>query len=260
MGKRLALCVGLNYPKTSAELRGCVNDAHDWRDELQKRGYEVRVLLEPTKAELMAELRGMLARARFGYRTVFTYSGHGTWVPDKDGDEADGRDEALVCADYQRGGILTDDELQQIFTEVHYGVRRTILSDSCHSGSVSRFMSFSGKAAPASPKQARFLPPLMFTDGAELKRFEAVEKSTLHSPSRPGAALISGCNDHEFSYDASFNGRPNGAFTRAALDALPHTYTLKDWHTKIRERLPSVHYPQTPQLTATATQKRWQAL
>ena len=34
------------------------------------------------------------------------------------------------------------------------------------------------------------------------------------------ALLLSGCKDVEFSYDADFGGRPNGAMTRAALEGL----------------------------------------
>jgi hypothetical protein len=81
--------------------------------------------------------------------------------------------------------------------------------------------------------------------------------------SRGTALLISGCADTEFSYDASFAGRPNGAFTRVALDALSKLggdATYADWHTAIRATLPSADYPQTPQLMATRHQRRWRVL
>jgi hypothetical protein len=72
--------------------------------------------------------------------------------------------------------------------------------------------------------------------------------------------LLSGCRDTEYSYDASFNGRPNGAFTFVALQALKSlaaTATYRDWYTAIRQKLPTAEYPQTPNLFGSTTQKRW---
>ena len=42
-------------------------------------------------------------------------AGHGGYVEDTNGDEADGMDETLVPVDYQKAGQITDDE---IFDEV----------------------------------------------------------------------------------------------------------------------------------------------
>lgn len=258
--KRLALCVGLNYPRTPAALSGCVNDAEDWKGVLDDRGYAADVFTEPTKAELVDALRSMLSKARFGDRVVLTFSGHGTRVPDADGDEADGWDEALVCADYQNGGVLTDDELHQIFGAVPYGVRRTVLSDSCYSASVTRFAPvFAGKAGNLVP---RSLPQVAFMDGRQLEVAKALEDraAPVNSPPRKGVVLISGCEDDKYSYDATFGGRPNGAFTFHAIAALRGTYNVVGWHRAIRTRLPSADYPQAPQLTALKHQRYWQAL
>ena len=64
------------------------------------------------------------------------------------------------------------------------------------------------------------------------------------------ALLFSGCRDTEFSYDTSFNGRPNGAFTRTAIDALrdPSIASPRALYDAIRLRLPAPTLPQTPQL------------
>jgi hypothetical protein len=73
--------------------------------------------------------------------------------------------------------------------------------------------------------------------------------------------LISGCKDNEYSYDAWFNGRANGAFTYVALQTLKDltgTAVYRDWYWKIREILPNVSYPQTPQLSGSWRQRaRW---
>jgi hypothetical protein len=68
-----------------------------------------------------------------------------------------------------------------------------------------------------------------------------------------GDLLLSGCKEgpNNFSFDATINGRPNGAFTYYALKALK---TLKpeatyiDWHKAIVKYLPSASYPQSPQI------------
>lgn len=259
MRQKLALCVGINdYPGLESDLRGCVNDATDWYHRLISAGYQVRTLLDgqATCGAIVSELTRMVALAkRPGDRVVFTYSGHGTWVPDVSGDEADQRDEALVCYDHDQGGLLLDDTLQTIFAGLRIGAGGLILSDSCHSGTMARSM-----ITPPEPQDLR----VRFVSPAALDRVgeeEAISRE-LAPASRPRrtASLISGCTDLEYSYDASFNGRSNGAFSRAALDAYYPGIALRTWYRLIRERLPTEQYPQTPQLTANRFRRRVRAL
>lgn len=264
--KKLAVCAGLNYPGTDAALAGCINDANDWAAALVERGYEVRKLYEPTKAELLAELKAMVARSSYGDRLAFTYSGHGSWVPDRDGDEPDGRDEVLVCKDYRAGGLLTDDELHQVFTQTPWGVRKFIFSDSCHSGTVSRFAAAPLRSLNTPEDEIltrgrfRFLAPSVFLEESDLARAYQAEKLPARGVPRSGAVLISGCGDLEYSYDATFDGRPNGAATYFALKQLPLAKNVVGWHRGIRAYLPNNAHPQTPQLTARPHQRYWSPL
>ncbi|MDP2198878.1 MAG: caspase family protein, partial [Sulfurimicrobium sp.] len=42
-----ALCIGINdYPGTQNDLSGCVNDANDWAEEMNSRGFTVTQLLD----------------------------------------------------------------------------------------------------------------------------------------------------------------------------------------------------------------------
>lgn len=255
MKRKYALCVGLNYPGTSAALSGCVNDAQDWRDALVARGYEVELMLEPTKRVLVDALIEMVAKARFGDRVVFTYSGHGTNLLDASGDEQDGRDEALVCADYRAGGLLVDDELDTLFSMARYGVRRLIFSDSCHSGTISRFTGDMGRVYAGMVDRPRYLPPSLVGEAAMVNTRVRARKGA-------PVVLVSGCKDDEYSYDAWFRGadgkmRANGAFSRAALDTLGRSATLKGWHAGIATLLPSTRFPQSPQLRAARHQRYW---
>jgi hypothetical protein len=257
MGKKLALCVGINnYPGTANDLRGCVNDADDWALELSSRGFTVQKLIDAkaTKANMTSNIRGLLEQADSGDVVVFTYSGHGTWLPDVSGDEPDQRDEAL-CPHDMANGPLVDDELYEIYSGRARGTRLICISDSCHSGSVNRFA-----VDAESDRKIRFLNPAFYEqDETKLKAMRALERSPSRGNERTGAVLMSGCTDIEYSYDASFGGRANGAFTRAALDTLksakPKSY--RDWVLAIRKRLPSTSYPQTPKLVGTSSQRKW---
>lgn len=258
--RKRSLHIGLNYPGTPAELSGCVNDALDWQLLADTLGYSTVVLTEATHDEILTTIAAMLSGLKWSDRFLFTYSGHGSWIPDRDGDEADGRDEVLCPADYE-SNVITDDELHQVFATAERGVRRVIISDSCHSGSVNRFAPEERSVA----RVARFMPPAVFLSSRATKRAQKATQAPLkRSLSRIGAALISGCSDTEYSYDAWFGDRPNGAFTRAALDVhavlteAGRPVTMARWHHHIRNFLPDESYPQTPQLQAQPHQRYWQ--
>jgi hypothetical protein len=258
---KVALCVGINdYPGTGNDLHGCVNDALGWADLLAEAGYSVTTLLDgqATKDAIMGMLEGFVLSAKWRDRIVFTFSGHGTWVPDDDGDEPDGRDEALCAVDFQNGGLIIDDDMFRLQSLRRMGVRFTTFSDSCHSGSVHRFASIAPDTARGIP---RFMPPEQFLSGAALQRAKQAEHLPAKGVSRSLGVLFSGCDDPEYSYDAWIGGRPQGAFSEAAIrtfDATERGYL--SWHKRIRAILPSSAYPQTPQLQGTYYQKRFWSL
>ena len=69
--------------------------------------------------------------------------------------------------------------------------------------------------------------------------------------------LFSGCKSSEYSYDATFGGRANGAFSKFAIDALKslNNPTYAELYAEIRKDLPSRDYPQTPQFEGSETNK-----
>jgi len=263
-----SLHIGINdYPGTNSDLSGCVNDANDWRDALEARQFEAHSLLdaEATKEAMVEAISNIVKQTSKDDIAVITYSGHGTWVPDDDGDEADGRDEALCPHDIFDGNILTDDELYEIFSQRTWGARIIFISDSCHSGSVSRasnIMMGTQEEAQKLPK-IRYLAPEIYIKGDTtlLQRAKRVELTQARWKIRAATVLFAGCKDNEYSYDAWFNSRANGAFTYAALQALKQLHanaTYSDWYQEIRKFLPHVQYPQTPQIVASRYQKnRW---
>lgn len=260
-----ALCIGINnYPGTGMDLRGCVNDANDWAGVLAGRGFKVSLLLDAaaTKAAMMEGMSALVGKAAKGDTLVITFSGHGTYQPDTDGDEADGLDEALCPYDLQTSGAaLTDDEIRALFAARKSGVRIVLIADSCHSGTVTR-------AAPAekdADTRPRFMPmgnwlPARLLPKDRAGRVATTMTGTLgQSPlfaaysNKLGDLLLSGCKEgaNNFSYDARINGRFNGAFTHYALKTLARLKpgaTYADWHKAIVKYLPSASYPQAPQL------------
>lgn len=269
MRTKIALCVGINT-YAAAPLSGCVNDALGWTDLLRSQGYNVTQLLDhaATKSAVVAELHAMVKGLHYGDRLVFTYSGHGTYVPDTDGDEPDGRDEALALYDYQQGGLLLDDEMHWLFSDRRFGTRVSIFSDSCYSGTVSRRISFAGDRSVI--EAPRFLDPSTFLQEPNARRaaqriFDAETFHALRPTSdgvrstakRSGTPLFSGCKETEVSYDAFIDGRPQGAFSAAALSTFTPGITYRRWHEAIRAVLPSRQYPQTPELYSSVFQRGW---
>ena len=263
MGKKTALCIGINdYPGTGSDLRGCVNDARDWQAELERRGFQTTLMLDrqATKQAMASEMQRLLGDAKYGDVLVITYSGHGTWVPDADGDEPDRRDEALVPQDIREAGPLLDDDLFEIFSERERGVRLVMVSDSCHSGTVAKF---APHPLEGQRPRTRFLAPATFLSQAATAAAERVAGSISRAKSRTSALLLAGCRDTEYSYDAEFNNKPNGAYTYVALQALkslPANASYRDWHKAICQQLPSPSYPQSPALQGTSAQKKWAVL
>lgn len=255
-----ALCIGINdYPGTDSDLSGCVNDAADWAAELGKRGYEVARMQDrkATHAAMTKAIGGLIKNAKKGDTLVITYSGHGTWVPDSSGDEPDGRDEGLCPYDIGSVGPLLDDDIRAMFAKRGTGVRIILISDSCHSGTVTR-----GREDDLDPgmPRARFLPLEAWMPKGELPRAAARPATLVSGLRRAGSdLLLAGCMDTEYSWDTSFQGRPNGAFTYYALkslrDAKPATYGA--WFNAIRAYLPSTRLPQSPQILGSAVAQRF---
>lgn len=230
-----AVCIGINnYPGSANDLQGCVNDANDWTELLVEFGFEVETLLdsEATRSNIKEKLQYLVDNTDAGDIAVFTYSGHGTQVLDKSGDEADGYDEALYVYD----GVLIDDDLRAILSGIHPNAQLIVISDSCFSGTVTRVRGLEKGT------KKRFVKPRGYDESLPVKS-RLLENTMLE-------LLISGCSDTEYSYDAYINGRYNGAMTRYAIDSINQNREAlyKEFYSTLRNYLPSKNYPQTPQL------------
>lgn len=263
-----AVVIGTNYTGSPYELQGCENDAVDVTAMLRDRGYYVGTLLGPlaTKANILEALEFRVEASRFGDRLVVWYSGHGSNVPDLNGDEPDGRDEVWCPDDFQTNNVLTDDDLNRVFSKKRFGVRITVFSDSCYSYNVTRFARvYDQDRTPKYVPPDAFLPSVSPEYARVVNRAYAGVEPTVRAFRLPSATVLhSGCGENELSWDAFINGRYNGAFTRTALDIL-QAYRAQygkdpsnaEWHRRIRAELPSDEYPQSPQMAASLWQRRW---
>ena len=237
-----AVCVGINnYPGIFNDLKGCVNDANDWTALLQGFGFSVNTILDSkaTISTVKAAMQGLIDSTNAGDVAVLTYSGHGTQVTDRSGDESDPYDEAICLYD----GNVIDDDLRVILNGIHPQATLVIISDSCFSGSVTRLAA--EKATP------RFIPPAVSMEGRTAKRSFLIPETDMPE------ILISGCSDSEYSYDAEFNGRPNGAMSAYAIQVIKQNpnATYREFFAGLRALLPSNDYPQSPQLEGSDANK-----
>jgi hypothetical protein len=118
------------YKKKEYQLgEGPLNDSLNVAKNMKKFGYSVVFLHNPTK-ELFTKWMDFIFQ-NFKGQLVLFYVGHGASVADKNGDEDDGLDEAMVF----ENGFLIDDQLKESLSKC--GCARTVLlSDCCHSGSI----------------------------------------------------------------------------------------------------------------------------
>lgn len=245
---RRAVLVGINEFKTlpmNSWLEGCVNDANDIAAALRKRGFtsrNLRVLLDAdaTKSNVMAALTAMVESAKTGDHLIFSFSSHGTQVPNLPGDDAepDGLDEVFACYDLAHGGdswdratVISDDELRVLFATLPPGVLLEVLLDTCHSGTGLRDIDDVLLAA-MSGRRPRYLPPPTPRGLAKARSLRAVsaprkvDRKALVELTKGKAGgskpvLFAACRPDETATDARFEGgRANGAFTYLFLKAL----------------------------------------
>jgi metacaspase-1 len=257
-----ALCVGINdYPVAGADLNGCVNDAKAWAAMLIDHfGFDpenVTLLLDSqaTKQRVLAAVDELLAGAQKGDVLVFTNSSHGTYVADGSGDES--RYDEAMCPWDMKKNLILDDELRRRFSALPEGVRLTVISDSCFSGSVTR------GDMPGTPddRRRRFVNPrTLGLPEIEGVRRKAKPRSVQTYPQRTmKEVLVSGCRDNQYSYDARINGTYHGAMTYFALRTIEeanYDLTYADLRDALVDRIETEGYDQEPQLEGRSANKR----
>jgi hypothetical protein len=245
--RALSLHIGLNTVSASAyggwtgPLAACEFDANDLAALARAQGMKASMLLtkKGTRANTLAGIRNAAKSLRAGDLFFLTFSGHGGQVPDVTGDEADKQDETWCLYD----GQLIDDELYFELSRFVAGVRILVLSDSCHSGTVTRARRPNADTATLVTGRSKMMPIEVgrrvyaqhqaFYDKLQNDVAKSAGKASIADPDavlsnlsvssgrvsaivrkfKAAVILISGCQDNQTSLD----GDHNGAFTGQLL-------------------------------------------
>lgn len=227
MATGLSLHIGLNsvdpahYAGWSGPLNACEADAEDMEAIAKAAGFKTETLMTPkgTREALIKSIKSAAATLGSGDLFFLTYSGHGGQVPDADDDdgEEDFQDETWCLFN----GELIDDELRELWSEFKEGVRILVLSDSCHSGTVTRQqyneLARSGVVRqPVTRADGRDDPVFRVMPDDVAMRTYRLNKAFYQKlakglpktppPVKATVRLISGCQDNQLSMDGTFNG------------------------------------------------------
>lgn len=154
---------GLNLPRNSS-----TKDTRDvYRLAVEAMGFrEDQILIltneKATRANILGAVdKWLIAGSAPGSRILFQYSGHGSQISDRNGDEDDGKDEVLVPWDTTKGPnvaatLVIDDELETRFSRLK-DRKVTILLDSCHSGTATRNLALIETGGGDDRDMARFV-------------------------------------------------------------------------------------------------------
>ncbi len=218
MASGIAIHIGLNavnpehYSGWEGILNACEFDANDMELISTSQGFSATKLLtrQATRQAVTDAIADAGRRLSGEDILLITYSGHGGQVPDISGDEPDFKDETWCLYD----GQLIDDELRALWIHMPLGLRVLVISDSCHSGSVTkaasaRFMAYSDEVP-------RYMPDEMMVNTymANKNFYDNLARQPVTFDIGANIRLISGCQDNQYSYDGQFNGAFTGALKR----------------------------------------------
>jgi hypothetical protein len=262
--KKQALLVGINDYKGINDLQGCLNDVTNVRNILKTffglSNSDIRLLTDSraTKENILSRLDKMVKSAKNGDYLIFHFSGHGSQIRDRDGDElADHMDELICPYDMNwDDGFITDDMFREILQQLKKGVMMEILLDSCHSGTGTRDVipcTSPGRDSAELIKYRYMNPPVdiecrYLGDEETLKpakSFRTDKEITLNH------ILWAGCKANQTSADAQIDGHYNGAFSFYFCKHIRESggnISRADLHTRIKNSLKYNRYDQVPQL------------
>jgi hypothetical protein len=270
MAKR-AVLIGINkYQVPGADLQGCVNDVKNLSGVLTTYyGFadkDIATLTDAqaTKKGMERAIKKLIAKAKKGDVLLLHYSGHGSNVPDDNGDEADHRDEILCPTDLDWKNPFRDDWLRKALGKLRREVNLTVIMDCCHSGTITRVMN-----PFDAPRRQRYLPcplDLMATEsGRKLRgtlrgqlgkapRGRKRKKDIVHADIQE--LLITGCRDTQTSADAYISGSYNGALTYYLVESIKEAegkLTYRELHQRTAAKLKQEDFDQIPQLEGRRT-------
>ena len=151
---------------------------------------------------------------------VIYFSGHGTFIPDRNGDEPDGRDEVLVMNDTGRvrtkdsvtlDKVLVDDQLGDLLAKIP-SRHILVLVDACHSGTATREIDVTDQRLG----ESRVYPKFLYYDGMPTGDDSKAIAAKTEDGGRANYVSLSAARDTQTAV-ATYKG---GLFTLGLLDTI----------------------------------------
>ncbi len=225
-----AILFGNNYSGDLA-LRGCINDVENTEEFLKTQNFQTKLIKEVSCDQFAQECSTFTQNAKRKDQLYFHFSGHGFQVPDDNGDESDGKDEAALLGD---GSGIRDDDIKSLLINPVKDKRITmfVVFDTCHSGSM-----------------------------CDLRYSYLNGKTSIYDKHYPATyaiiASLSGCQDTQTSADTVMKdlktgqnesqGALTGTFLKVLSEASP-SMNICLFVDKIRDELKKAGYSQYPVL------------
>lgn len=253
-----ALCVGVSrldpqrIGRSFSGLPGCDADALAMKELLIGKSFITPKCLRSPEATLEAfqsELRTAACQCEPGDLFVLTFSGHGAQRPFVGEPEPDGKDEYWCLHDF----AIVDNDIRALLGEFRAGVRILVISDSCHSGTVtslrSQFLGLRRDDTSLLPRSyyARMKQPpedawnQHLTDNFAHYHPGLVRARAALESINPSVLLMSACLDDE----ETLSGIPNGEYTTALLSVCKQTPAPKTYLEFVRRIADSPPSPRT---------------
>ena len=229
-----ALVIGIDlYADPSLRhLRGAANDARNMQRLLTRHmGFapaQVRLLVDgqASRAAILAGIRDWLGKGtRTGDRALLYFAGHGYFRADRNGDEPDGFDEALVPHDARLvssarrpmhvAGLILDDEIDALLKALD-DRKVQVIVDSCHAGTMTRSLGHPAAdpavvrtLLPPGPAGARPATRSAFTRSAAMAR----RRSTGFVEAAPNRVVWTAVSALQMALEDREATEPQGVFT-----------------------------------------------
>ncbi|MCB0060711.1 MAG: caspase family protein [Caldilineaceae bacterium] len=267
-GNKRALLVGINqYEKPYiTPLHGCINDIALMADILCNNfGFSeenVKFLRdsEATRAGILSALDVLIDDTGENDIVVIHYSGHGSQMRDREGDEPDGFDETIVPYDSGRyedpNRDITDDEIYGRLLRLSQKTTYiTLIFDCCHAGTIVRDpFGMQMRWVERDQRSIDHLPASPITQEEPLPDKQNVGPSGW-LPLGDRYVLIAGCRDEERSCEYLFqqgkSAVPHGMLTYFLCQELatsqPGT-TYRDVFERAATQLAAIYTRQHPQM------------
>lgn len=231
--EKRALLIGISdYPTVKGYPELEWNDIHGANDvaeitpTLKRQGFKTTSLTnsKATAANIRKAFQQLESAVKPGDLVYIHFSGHGQAVEDKNGDEADGWDEAIIPYDarikylkgiYEGENHILDDELEKYFTTIRNKIGKTgylyVVLDACHMGGASRGdeeeedeVFIRGTDKGFSPSGKRYIPKIDRRGNMKVNSA---------SGNQSGICILEACRAYQTNAEIKQNGKYYGPLT-----------------------------------------------